>query len=321
MTGWLFDMFISLFSKGMIIAVANLVTVAVVQAQNVTPAKRLFGFKSTPAPLKARSVGSYARGCLAGGRSVAVDGKHWQVMRLSRNRNWGHPALIRFVEKLADDAGKAGDWNGLMIGDLAQPRGGPMLSGHASHQIGLDADIWLNEMPNRRLSRSERETTSAVSAVNFKTKEVNRKMWTSRHVKLIRRTASYRQVARIFVNPIIKKELCKVAGEDRDWLRKVRPWAGHHYHMHIRLSCPKGSSGCKNQSRPAAGDGCGADLARWFAPPPKTTKPKKPRKPRPQLTLASLPNYCKIVLDTASFKAPSFPPATTPLPQINPSSQ
>jgi hypothetical protein len=32
---------------------------------------------------------------------------------------------------------------GLYIGDISQPRGGPMTSGHASHQIGLDADIWM----------------------------------------------------------------------------------------------------------------------------------------------------------------------------------
>ncbi len=47
----------------------------------------------------------------------------------------------------------------------AQPRGGPTLSGHASHQTGLDADIWLTPMPNRQLSRKEREDTSAVMMV------------------------------------------------------------------------------------------------------------------------------------------------------------
>ena len=293
-----------------LIAVTSSATLA-----DTTPAKRLFGFKAVPAPLKARSVGSYARGCLAGGEAIAVDGRYWQVMRLSRNRNWGHPSLVRYVKRLAEDAGEAGEWSGLMVGDLSQPRGGPMLTGHASHQIGLDADIWLNEMPNRRLSRGEREKLSAKSTVNFKTKEVNRKVWNGNHVKLIKRAASYSQVARIFVNPIIKKELCAVAGNNRGWLRKVRPWAGHHYHMHVRLKCPKGSAGCKDQARPPAGDGCGADLAVWFAPPPKVTKP---RKPRPPLTLASLPKYCATVLQAASFKADSFPPKKAPTPAAKP---
>lgn len=284
-------------------------------AQDAIPAKQLFGFKTSPAPLKARSIGSYARGCLAGAQAITIDGRYWQVMRLSRNRNWGHPSLIRYVKRLAEDAGQAGEWNGLLVGDLAQPRGGPMLTGHNSHQIGLDADIWLKEMPNRRLSRNEREKLSAISTVNFKTKEVNRRVWTPKHAELIKRAASYREVSRIFVNPIIKKELCRIAGSDRKWLRKVRPWAGHHFHMHVRLSCPAGSIGCKNQPRPTAGDGCGADLARWFAPSKPSTRPSKPK---PQLTLANLPNYCETVLNIAQTRLPTEPSKTTPPPRFNP---
>ena len=32
-----------------------------------------------------------------------------------------------------------------------------MITGHESHQIGLDADIWLTPMPNRLLTRKERD--------------------------------------------------------------------------------------------------------------------------------------------------------------------
>lgn len=299
-------------------AVCTGLSAPVLAAESIS-AKQLFGFKAAPAPLKARAVGSYARGCLAGGTSIEIDGRYWQVMRLSRNRNWGHPSLVQYVRRLANDAGQAGEWSGLMVGDLAQPRGGPMLTGHSSHQIGLDADIWLNEMPNQRLTREEREKLSAVSTVNFNTKEVDRKVWSPNHVRLIRRAAAYPEVARIFVNPIIKKELCRVAGDDRKFLRKVRPWAGHHYHMHVRLSCPAGSSGCKDQARPPAGDGCGAELSAWLAPPKKPKGKPKPRKPKPPLTLASLPNYCATVLNRGTAQLPSFPPKTTPLPRGKPS--
>ena len=116
------------------------------------PAKALFGAAKSPAPMAARAIGFYAKGCLAGAASLAVDGPAWQAMRLSRNRNWGHPELIALVEKLATDAKKHDGWPGLLVGDLSQPRGGPMLTGHASHQVGLDADIWLTPMPDRRLS-------------------------------------------------------------------------------------------------------------------------------------------------------------------------
>ncbi|MCG8564830.1 MAG: penicillin-insensitive murein endopeptidase, partial [Desulfobacterales bacterium] len=159
------------------------------------PAKDYFGNADGPAPLKARAIGSYAKGCLAGGASLPADGPTWQAMRLSRNRNWGHPELIDYLQDLARDAPGVG-WNGLLVGDLAQPRGGPMLSGHASHQIGLDADIWLTEMPNRRLTVEEREEISAISMlkgpldVKGADRRVDPAKWSDAHARLIRRAAS-----------------------------------------------------------------------------------------------------------------------------------
>src|SRR5262249_51523058 len=126
------------------------------------PARLLFSAVSRPAPLAAQSIGFYSRGCLAGAVALPVSGPSWQVMRVSRNRNWGHPRLVAYLERLAKDARSFG-WPGLLIGDLSQPRGGPMPSGHNSHQIGLDADIWLTPMPNRLLTRQEREDMMAVS--------------------------------------------------------------------------------------------------------------------------------------------------------------
>jgi len=260
------------------------------------PAKQVFGFILDPIPMEARAIGSYARGCLAGARQLPVNGPAWQAMRLSRNRNWGHPALVEYVERLARDVKERDGWPGLLVGDLAQPRGGPMLTGHASHQIGLDADIWLKPMPDRRLTRQERERMSAVSMLAKDHLSVNPDVWTGGHVRLLRRAASYGEVARIFVHPAIKKALCDAAGNDRGWLRKVRPWWGHHYHFHVRLKCPPGYSGCRNQSPPPPGDGCGAPLDYWFkllkAPP----KPDTPKKKKAPLTLADLPAACRRVV-------------------------
>ena len=130
-----------------------------------TPAKQLFGRKTNAATLEARAIGFYSRGCLAGGQALPINGETWQVMRLSRNRNWGHPGLIAFLERFANKVPEINGWPGLLLGDMAQPRGGPMITGHASHQIGLDADIWLTPMPDRELSRPERENMSAVNMV------------------------------------------------------------------------------------------------------------------------------------------------------------
>src|SRR5262249_44273734 len=129
-----------------------------------TPAKELFGRKTTPASLQARTIGFYSKGCLAGAVALPINGTTWQGMRLPRNRNWGHPRLVQFPERLAAQAPKTG-WHGLLVGDMSQPRGGPMLTGHASHQVGLDADIWLTPMPNRELTRQEREEMSATMIV------------------------------------------------------------------------------------------------------------------------------------------------------------
>ena len=272
------------------------------------PAKFYFGAMKGPAHLKPDSIGSYAKGCLAGAEALPVDGDTWQVMRLSRNRNWGNPVLIDFMEDLANDAPKLG-WRGLLVGDIAQPRGGPMTSGHASHQIGLDADIWLTEMPDHRLSRKEREDISAVSMLKGRLdvkgadRTVDPKKWTDARARLIKRAAGDKRVARIFVNPAIKKALCdfeKGKGKDRSWLRTVRPWWGHHYHFHVRLACPKGDRGCKDQNPPPPGDGCGKELTWWLSDEPWV--PKKPKDPNKKvakkkpLALAALPKACKTVL-------------------------
>ena len=79
-------------------------------------------------PSRPRSYGFYSKGCFSGGVAIATDGPTWQAMRLSRNRRWGHPVMIKLVEKLSRAAAADG-WPGLLIGDISQPRGGPMLTG------------------------------------------------------------------------------------------------------------------------------------------------------------------------------------------------
>jgi penicillin-insensitive murein endopeptidase len=289
-------------------------------------AKEIFGRQTQPVSLAARSIGGYARGCLAGAKPLPVDGPAWQAMRLSRNRNWGHPALVAYVEKLAQEAQKGDGWPGLLVGDLAQPRGGPMLTGHASHQIGLDADIWLNPMPNRTLSPDERETISAVSMLAEDGVSVDRKIWTSEHVKLIKRAASYPQVARVFVHPAIKKALCTDADkDDRAWLSKVRPWWGHHYHFHVRLACPAGSVGCVGQPKAGTEDGCGKEVDNWLKRMRKpvvkapTPGPKVPAKPKRQITLAQMPKECSALVAGWEQKPGAVVPTEAmPLPMRRP---
>ena len=269
-------------------------------AQDSTPAKELFSRVGGPADLPPHSVGFYSRGCLAGGTALPTDGPAWQVMRLSRNRNWGMPELVNYIERLATDAQTQDGWPGLLIGDMSQPRGGPLPFGHASHQIGLDVDIWYDPMPDHTLTPQERESISARSYIKKGTNvTLDRSMWSTGLSHLIQRAASYPEVERIFVNAGVKKQLCETAGRDRAWLTKVRPWYLHDDHFHVRLSCPPGMAGCKPQDPPPSGDGCGANLSWWLGPAPYA-KPGKPTKPKPPMTLAGLPGECRNVLAAPS---------------------
>src|ERR1700693_4624024 len=267
-------------------------------------AEELFGRVTSPARLATHSIGFYDKGCLAGAEAPPISGKTLQVMRLSHNRNWAHPDMVAMLERLSAKAHEVAGWPGLLVEDMSQPRGGPMLTGHASHQIGLDADIWLTPMPKRQLSRNEREEMSATNMVRADRLDIDPAVWTPTHLLVIRAAAQEPRVERIFVNAAIKKALCREAKGDRSWLAKIRPWYGHDYHFHIRMRCPPGSSECKGQADQGGGEGCSkGELAYWFKdsiihPEP----PKEPPKPRTGPTLAQLPAACRQVLHAPDAK-------------------
>ncbi len=258
-------------------------------------AKELFGAHDVPSAQRAEPFGSYAKGCLAGATQLPESGPAWQAMRLSRNRNWGHPTVVDFLERLGASAQEAG-WAGIYVGDISQPRGGPMLTGHASHQIGLDADIWMLPPERLDLSRSERENLSSISVVSGDFRSVNSN-WTPAHHAVIMTALRDPALARIFVSGAIKLQMCEDAtAEERPYLRKLRPWWGHTEHFHIRLNCPAGASGCVEQAPPPAGDGC-EDAIWWVTEalePPDPDAP--PIVPKPEYVMADLPQQCEGVL-------------------------
>ena len=267
-------------------------------AKELIPAKTLFAAEKLPSLGKAMAIGYYPSGCLSGAVELPVNGPTWQVMRISRNRNWGHPDLIRFLEKFAPAAAKATGWKGILVGDLAQPRGGPTPYGHRSHQTGLDVDVWFMPMPAHTLSNEEREKISAPNVVAADWKSLNPKFWTPQHVAFIKTAAEPPNVERVLVNAAIKQELCRVAAKKREaWMAKVRPWYGHHDHIHVRLKCPADSPNCRPQPPVPGDDGCGKDaLAHWFSDRVLKPKYKVGGKPPRPITLADLPPACKSVL-------------------------
>lgn len=253
-----------------------------------------------PTPGPARVHGGPAAGCISGAVALPLDGVGYQVIRVSRNRFWGHPVTVRFVQSLGRSLQQLG-LPPIYIGDMAQPRGGPMSFGHASHQNGLDVDIWFSLAPKPPLAPSERENPPLPSLVKDDQLTIDTVRWSPGHAAMLRAAATAPGVDRIFVHWVIKQQLCDTVKGDRSWLNKIRPWWGHSEHFHVRMSCPADSPGCKGQAPNPPGDGCyGEELDWWFkqaapidrlARPPATPKPHSPKPPSPRL-----PAQCSQVL-------------------------
>ncbi|HET8725993.1 MAG TPA: penicillin-insensitive murein endopeptidase [Alphaproteobacteria bacterium] len=237
----------------------------------------------TPSTGDPAVIGSYANGCVAGASALTPEGAGYQVIRLGRNRFYGHPELVDFIERFGRQVAAAGIGT-VLVGDMGQPRGGPMPSGHASHQSGLDVDFWLRlDLP--ALPRPAREDLEAVVMIDRARYEVDPTVWGDAQAELIRLAARDPQVARIFLHPALKRDLCRRDWPDRSWLRVVRPWFGHDAHFHVRLACPADSPDCVAQDPPPPGDGCGAELASWIPdvlPVPAGPAPE-PEPPAPKL--------------------------------------
>ncbi len=267
-------------------------------ANDTRVAKALFGAIVGPTSQSSDPVGEYSRGCQAGAVQLPETGPTWQAMRLSRNRNWGQPFLVDYLQDLSAVAATLPGWDGLYLGDMSQPRGGPMLTGHASHQTGLDADIWMLAPQRLNLSVDEREAISSTDMQRAGGAYVN-SGWTPAHEALLRAAASDPRVARIFIFAGAKVEMCDNATGDRSWLQKIRPWYGHNTHFHVRLNCPAGATNCADQAPIPDGDGCD-DARAWVSDilnPPPPDPNADPVVPRPELTIASLPGICLDVLN------------------------
>lgn len=221
-----------------------------------------WGQVDTTLPGRPQVIGFYSAGCLSGATMLPLQGEGFQVMRPSRNRYYGHPSLIAFLQALGRQAAARGER--LLIGDLSQPRGGPMAFGHGSHQSGLDVDIWFDQVPRGQvLSFRETETLPMIPVIDAAEGRLNPARWSLRQRDTLKLAADNPMVERIFVNPIIKQALCYSESTERAWLRKLRPWWGHDEHFHVRLRCPADSPMCETQKPLPPGDGCDQDLDRW----------------------------------------------------------
>ena len=249
----------------------------------------LLAFGTASAQEPPRIVGGPGAGCIAGAVELPSDGPGYQTIRASRSWYWGHPATIAALQVLAVRAQAAGLAT-LYMNDISRPRGGPMAGLHASHMLGLDADVWLDLRPKPRLTPAQRDAVEVESLVAAGGRGVEPGRWSTAHATLLRLAAGLPGVDRVLVNPAIKRQLCQEVTGDRAWLRLIRPWYGHGAHMHIHFRCPPGQAECRDQAPPPPGDGCDASLDWWFAQLDAPPQPSAP--PRPPV----LPPACAAIL-------------------------
>jgi penicillin-insensitive murein endopeptidase len=212
------------------------------------------------------SIGSYTAGCIRNSSELESEGNGFQVIRPSRGRYYGNSEMITFIESLSESVSTK--LNGLLlIADISQQTGGPIPDDHSSHQTGLDADILLWQHPiakQRTLTNTEREYIHPQSVLTQDETAVDEFKWDDINADILRLASLDPKVDRIFINPVIKKKLCREY-PDAKWLSKLRPWYGHDGHFHVRLKCPEVNYLCESQNPiDTSGNGCGSDLASWF---------------------------------------------------------
>lgn len=242
-----------------------------------------------PAPGPARIVGGPGPGCIAGAERLPESGPGFMTVRESRSAFWGHPEVIAALKLLGQRAQAAG-LPVLLMNDISGPRGGPLVGGHVSHQLGLDADVYLDVVTPRpeRAAAAARDAIDPPGLVRPDQRGVDMARWRPQHVTLLKLAATLPGVDRVLVNAAIKQQLCReVPANDREWLRRIRPWYQHAAHMHIHFRCPAGSPECGDLPPIAPGDGCDASLQWWFdrldqppeKKPPSTARPARPMVP------------------------------------------
>jgi murein endopeptidase len=176
----------------------------------------------TPPPAQpSRAVGLPWNGRLVDGRELPAAGTGYMTWDPIRKRvgnrgwrRWGTGRLLATVERvLAAYARRHPDAPPVLVGDLSRPRGGdfgPRFGGigHASHQNGLDADVYYPRH-DRRLRRARRPD------------QVDRAAAQELVDAFVREGAEY-----VFVGPSLGL---------RGPGKVVQPLVNHDDHLHVRL--------------------------------------------------------------------------------------
>jgi penicillin-insensitive murein endopeptidase len=237
------------------------------------------------------SIGTYNNGCFANGEKLPFSGNGYEVVKIERKRFYGNPELVKFIGDLGNTFEKKYNKK-LLISDLSQENGGPMHGDHASHQIGLDVDIWNSFLPQRQiLTNKQRNNLKANEIVKSDGKTLT-KNWSEANEIAIINAATDERVDRIFVNPAIKNRFCKMYPKNANQY-KIRAWWGHDKHFHVRLKCPKNSPDCTIENKlDIADNGCKPEQLNWWLSGEAYAELKKNKATKTKKFEKKLPERC-----------------------------
>lgn len=202
--------------------------------------------------------GTYGKGSMVFAWQLPEAGEGYQRLFLNRNRGWGSQPMIDMIERTSIEMGQLFPLQDhLRVGDISTMKGGK-ISRHNSHQNGLDVDLAYYRLnPGGHLIEQNSFLENMV-----RKGRLSKNFDVQRNWELIKTLHRYGKVQRIFVDRIIKREICKYSkkiGEHEmftEVLRTVRPFPHHSDHLHVRLHCPDYAEKCVKQEDPGDGSGC-----------------------------------------------------------------
>jgi penicillin-insensitive murein DD-endopeptidase len=206
-----------------------------------------------------QAAGFYSNGKLLNPHELPLEGFGFVKLFRPRSRGYGTYDLVALLQETAAKLQLLHpSRDRVQIGDASQFSGGPV-SGHVSHQNGLDADVaFLRvDQTEQDASRTDGFRESFVNKGRLTANFDLRRNWD--YAKILISTG---RVQRLFVGEVVRREMCNYVrsigelGSEAETMRRLRVVAGHTDHYHIRLTCPQNSPNCRSQEEVPAGPDC-----------------------------------------------------------------
>lgn len=175
-------------------------------------------------------------------------------------RIWGTQPMISMLKETASDISRRYPGRDrLQVEDISAKDGGD-IDGHGSHENGLDVDIGYYKANGIEHDPKKTGQTYAPSMVVGNRPSPNFDV--ERNWELMKSLHRHGKVQKIFMDDVLKKELCNYAKSKKDYasninvLRSIRHETNHADHIHVRLRCPANAKKCINLPDPPPGSGC-----------------------------------------------------------------